>query len=64
MRVVKWREVEYSDAPDCDECNVPFASAQVRLVGEDQDHNQFIIHKSCKARWEARTGSADAERLR
>lgn len=64
MRTVRWREVGYSDASSCDECNKPFVSGEARLVGVDQNHAQFIIHKGCKVRWEKRTDSVDAERPR
>ena len=64
MRTVRWREVGSSDAPNCDECNKPFAGGEARLVGEDQNHSQFIIHKGCKDHWEKRTDSVDAGNVR
>jgi len=64
MRVVKWKQVGSSDADRCDECNQPFKGGETRILGEDKDHSQFIIHMACKLRWEKRTGSVDAETAR
>jgi hypothetical protein len=60
MRTVKWSEADSSDAGRCDECNTAFTGGETRLIGEDENHNQFIIHEGCKERWKKRTNSVDA----
>jgi len=56
---VKWKSVNFSDARNCDECNIPFIEGEARILGENEKRNQFIIHIRCKLRWETRTGAVD-----
>jgi hypothetical protein len=60
MHTVSWKEVPYSDAPNCDECNIPFGNEK-RLLGEDEEKHQFVIHSRCKKSWLKRTGYLDSD---
>ncbi len=64
MQTVKWKELQSSDASNCDECNKPFTGGEVRLLGEFGDGHQAVVHRGCKSHWEKRTGSIDAEKHR
>ncbi len=57
--LVKWKSVSSSDAPNCDESNNSFRAGEARLLGEDENRNQFIIHTGCRRGWETRTGVED-----
>jgi hypothetical protein len=59
MHTIKWKTVHSSDAPNCDECKVSFANAEARLLGEDENKGQYIIHTRCKSHWEKRTGYSE-----
>jgi hypothetical protein len=59
MPTVSWRIVNHSDADRCDECDRSFAPNKPRLLGEDENRNQLIIHQNCKQRWLSRTGYSE-----
>lgn len=64
MQIVNWRELQGSDASNCDECNRPFKGGEVRLLGEYGDAHQAVVHQGCKSRWEKRTGYIDVDKHR
>lgn len=63
MQTVKWKELQFSYAPNCDQCNKPFIDREVRLLGDFGNGGQAIVHQCCKSHWENRTGIIDVEQL-
>ncbi len=46
MQTVKWKDVQSSDAPNCDECDKPFTGGEVRLLGEFGNGHQAVVHRA------------------
>jgi len=65
--LVKWTELDHSDADRCDQCNVAYRSGERRLIGaaireggELDTQHPIIIHRRCQEPWQREKGYAEA----